>query len=282
MNDLVSITELVTKYFTEGKDFDKSFFEGVISIVTNSDGTSDYINNFYVIDSSNREDPSLKKYCTGFHSLIASGFYDAEEKNLVLYPTNMKYDAHMEAERLHFENEEESYMFKNLLMLQTLLHELEHVKQHKMLDAGSNDLESNLLRAINSIKTPITISSYVYDPTERLAQIRSYTKMKEIVSLLPFDLDKTKSYFSTNLKAELTHGYDEDISATEKFFSILDATEKLDTVLEEHKLSNIKFSVGDIFKSLSSQYRLRRDSRIVELGLPISKNRLNRVIESRI
>lgn len=282
MSELVDIVELISDYFVEGKEFDKEFYEKVISIVTKEDSTKDYVLNFYVIDSSNNNDPSLEKYCTGFHSLFASGLYDSEDRALVLYPIMMKYNAHQISKQMEFNSDEEKYMFENLLMLQTLLHELEHVKQHKLVDGDSDDLESKILRAVESIKTPRTTSSYDYDPTERLAQVRSYTKMKEIVSLLPFDLDKTKGYFSKMLRDELSHGYDEEISSTKKFFSILEASDKLDEVLGEHKVGNIKFSISGLFKHLSGEYRLRRDSERVELGLPVSKEGLDAVIESKV
>ena len=57
------------------------------------------------------------------------------------------------------------------MVLQTLLHEVEHAKQHK-LKAEGQDIESELIRIVDTDKSE-TNESYEYSLTERLAEMRS-------------------------------------------------------------------------------------------------------------
>lgn len=85
---------------------------------------------------------------------------------------------------LIIKNDFEKNMYKNLLILQILLHEIEHANQEKNF-YSENNLETFILRLSNFVKYDDGL--YDINPEERFAEIKSYQEI-----ILMVDNIKTK------------------------------------------------------------------------------------------
>ena len=77
-------------------------------------------------------------------------------------------------------NDFEITLYKNLSILQVLLHEIEHANQQKIA-YNENSLEALIIRLSYLVKNGYDEKLYEYCPEERLAEIKSF---EEIISLI--------------------------------------------------------------------------------------------------
>ena len=135
--------------------------------------------------------------------------YDYLSKTLTIYLKDLNKYFTLLNKTTPFLTAEEKVFYKNLEATQIILHEIEHAKQSKKIQEGNKDLETTLLKVsfdhtdeLNSMN----FEEYIYDPAERLAELNSKAKAKNIASLLK--LPEVKRNESLSLLDELLSGYE--------------------------------------------------------------------------
>ena len=71
----------------------------------------------------------------------------------------------------------EKTLYKNLSLVQVILHEIEHANQEK-ISYIENTLEAFIIRMAYTVDKSYFESLYEYSPQERLAEIKSYREGK--------------------------------------------------------------------------------------------------------
>lgn len=171
-------------------------------------------------------------------------------------------------------------LYRNLIITRTILHELEHSNQKKIIDNEQN-LESDILKlqseftwefiydellksnclpneTTQKLAQKIFIKVYqdVYflDPAERLANIKASKIILQILSLLDYNNDILIKLLEDSFKNYLLRGYEEldgkIVPPTPEYFRLIGKKEKLNKFLwynEEHakclKLTKEKYSL---------------------------------------
>lgn len=78
-------------------------------------------------------------------------------------------------------NKFENTLYKNLSLVQVILHEVEHANQQKIA-YNENNLEAFILRLSDLVKPEYNEKLYEINPQERLAEINSYYSIIQIVN----------------------------------------------------------------------------------------------------
>lgn len=208
-NEYQTISKLLKKY--NNNKVDDNFIYDVINIIINSYNLNDYIKKIKIENYKPNLSYGSYEYFTG-NLIIRKNFHD--ESNL-------------------------SY---NINILQNIMHEIEHVIQYdylikcnKKIIIPNNLIKANLLT--DSINQKIILETlknksdnfdlniqnelynceniveaieelYIYDPSERMAEIDSLKKLLEIVKLL--NDDRLTNIINFNLIQKLNIGYDDN------------------------------------------------------------------------
>lgn len=98
----------------------------------------------------------------------------------------------------------EIYLYKNLSILQVILHELEHANQEKILYV-CNTLEAFLLRLSQLVSENDLL--YEYKPEERLAEIKSFEEIITLFNLLETKTVSLSSILETDKLQRQLRGY---------------------------------------------------------------------------
>lgn len=77
----------------------------------------------------------------------------------------------------------EATLYKNLLILQTLLHEVEHANQQKIA-YNDNTLEALIIRLSYLVKDGYAENLYEYCPEERLAEIKTFDEILFLINYI--------------------------------------------------------------------------------------------------
>lgn len=100
----------------------------------------------------------------------------------------------------------EKILYKNLSLLQVLLHEIEHANQERIAYI-ENTLESFILRMAYTVDNSYFESLYEYSPQERLAEIKSYREVISLVSYIKNKLNKLPLILEMNELQRFLRGY---------------------------------------------------------------------------
>ena len=223
------ILKLIYDYSINCKLVDCNFIDKLIEIVTNERGLETYVKNVEFTSKLDKEE-----------SIVTLAAYDFLKKNIIVDYDSVKifleHNSYYDSLFTLFEK----YMFRNISIVQTILHELEHAYQSKQLDQYQQhpSIEQQLIKAsfvleqalknpkiiADLLKSNITESqlalyisnyrllykqSYQFNPTERLAQINSYKiigqTLKEIQKYIP----NLYEFEEATLTEELLNSYPE-------------------------------------------------------------------------
>lgn len=198
-----NILELVYTYNENNRMIDDEFFVRMFYLFKNGE-LKDYLNNLIIIDEKNVDDEKYKVYTDGFAGLFGQAAYDIERNNLVIYSINIKYSKERIIDELKITSNDR-VTFYNLLILQTIFHELEHANQKKNKLVG-NDWESEMLRVTSSSEAETTMS-YEYSLEERLAEIKSYEQILEFIKESGISNQIIYDYFYDRLQEIYKSGY---------------------------------------------------------------------------
>ncbi len=177
------LKKLVLKYSGDEKDIDDNFINNTITIASNYYALTEYIKNIY----------NLRKRWTTCASYLLHDKAIITDLYLILESLN-----YIEDDFIFLKN---SKNFKYLYAIQVLLHEVEHANQQKML-YEDNNIESEILNAefapSYKVKDALIIKRffvykklkklrnkfYVFSPSERLANIKSFEVGEKISKIL--------------------------------------------------------------------------------------------------
>ena len=203
------LLKLLYEYSANGKLVDGKYIQKLIEIVVDSKGIVDYAGGLIITDKDSRlRDPN---------SLLA-----------VYYPNRMlkSYNTYQEM----FSSTEELF-YKNLLVTQVVLHELEHANQRKIMDKEES-LEGDILRASLSkqdkditiklmqagltgkqidliLETQKTMKSEggLILPDERLAEIKSHQEIKDTLSEISDEVPNLIEFENASILESKLRGY---------------------------------------------------------------------------
>ena len=181
-----NILKIIKKYHDNKQYADYEFVIDICNIIIDNNNLSDYINGIYINNSFNGNN-SRYLYTTNILEFNLYRLYKTEYISIL----NDNY-----------------YGFFNLIVLKTIIHELEHVNQELIKDTPVNNLERKLLilgDPTTYIKQPNTSNKlslskqinrlewlkyrilynkyYYYAPNERLAIIKSCIELYKIIEI---------------------------------------------------------------------------------------------------
>ena len=292
------IFKLVYDYSINGKIIDKTFIDRLVEIVVLEKRLYNYIQRVNITDK-------LIKSSNG----IIGAEYNLTSMDISIHSGSIQ--RIIESKSKHYQyyylfNSLERLMFKNLLIVQIILHELEHVYQNKLCDnrhdnsiyfklinasfllekslnnweifkaISTGKIDENDLSALLSKYKNLYQQYYKVNPSERLAQINSY---KTIVNLLTPVRDQVPNLYNheylTLLKEKL-NGYPNPWQIGICPVQIFLFGVELEDVWKDLDFYNKK--VKKLTKTVYSKYSLEKR---LSLGLPISEleyNSLNQKI----
>lgn len=262
------IAKLLLDYSYNGKLINKNYIDRLIEIVIKGKSLEEYVHNFIIKD--NAED---KNDYANYHpssktiSLYLDGFSDYIESEL-------KY--------IHLFPKSDRYLYMNLITTQTILHELEHAEQQKIINT-SNGFEAQILRlcefkdrpdieilvSLGEISTneanlylnkkytnyqKVYNELYLYAPHERLAEIKSYQSIIRILKYIKY-AKRLVNYEELNKLEKLLRGYNSTYSPTITYLEKQDRKndlEKFDWYCESKeetiKLAKEKYNLAERLK----------------------------------
>lgn len=103
-------------------------------------------------------------------------------------------------------NNFEKILYKNLLLIQVILHEIEHANQEK-ISYTENTLEAFIIRMAYTIDDSYFETLYEYSPLERLAEIKSYKEVIFLISYLKNKLVKLPVIIEMDKLQRFLRGY---------------------------------------------------------------------------
>lgn len=124
-------------------------------------------------------------------------YYSYQTKNITIYSYTIKKMILNIERKFNNIDEVELKLYINLSILQVLLHEIEHANQRKIA-YKDNTLEALIIRLSNMIDNDSYDKFYKYCPDERLAEIKSYQEICDIIK----NADKKKKLIYTLIKRD--------------------------------------------------------------------------------
>ena len=189
--------EVIDLFKTYGgsKFIDEDFLEKITSMVVAKDGSGDFLKNGV---TTNEKAPMLFAQAAYERNAEKIHYYYKDMVNWQRYEVDVYYPY---KEKL---TPEQRIFLINLLMIETALHEIEHVNQEKKKNEDMG-IEGDLLRLCDGRKE--TISTYEVQPSERLAEIISLRKVIEIARKSKATPEIMK-YLEDTLKDNMLRGYE--------------------------------------------------------------------------
>lgn len=103
-------------------------------------------------------------------------------------------------------NKFETTLYKNLSILQILLHEIEHANQQKIA-YHNNTLEALIIRLSYLVNNGYDEKLYEFCPEERLAEIKSFEEINTMISYINNKLDLLPNIIETEKLKRQLRGY---------------------------------------------------------------------------
>lgn len=218
------LLKLLYDYSVNGKLVDNAFIEKLIDLVVNSKDIEEYVRGLIITDKDN--------VLTDPHSLLAAYYPDKKLIMIYMEAIDEMLKSYSSYEAMFSESEQVFY--KNLLVTQVILHELEHANQKRIIDVESS-LEGDILRAsivqvdqglvdklmragltgrqieviIETQKT-MKNDGYLGLPDERLAEIKSHQELADALSGIESVVPNLLDFEKTNILESRLRGYTYD------------------------------------------------------------------------
>ena len=196
--------ELVSKYNLESKYADEAFYVEFFNIAKECLGLENYLSNLIFIKKEEFRDPKYKEYTSGLAGMFCQAAYKKATGEFIVLDGNINYENNMILNGMGLIESDKIAMY-NLLVLHTLLHEIEHAKQEKMIKEG-NDFESRLITLVNT-DTRESSFAYEYSLNERLAEVRSYEQILDAYAELNLYEQRIYEYFLNEYRISALSGY---------------------------------------------------------------------------
>lgn len=222
------ILKLIYDYSINDELVDVKYIYQLISLVISKRQLGNYVKKVRMINKFIKDDESL-----------TCAQYDQYNSEIIIYYANMQVAAETLSEYYHLFNDLEKTMFKNLVITQYILHELEHALQYKQIMTSKNEtLEIKLIRPSFTLgsaannkslielfkKNNISLESYEnylkenemlykkyyeFDPIERLAQVNSYKTLSNSLKAIKDTVPNLYEFNKAVILEEMLKGYQE-------------------------------------------------------------------------
>ncbi len=131
--------------------------------------------------------------------------YSTTAKNIIIYTGTLELMIKNIEKNLLIESDIEKNLYKNLSILQILLHEVEHANQER-ISYTENSLESFVIR-ISYLVSNYNENLYEYCPKERLAEIKSFEEILSLIMIINDKLEKLLKIIENEKLLRLLRGY---------------------------------------------------------------------------
>lgn len=132
--------------------------------------------------------------------------YSNYKKNITLYTKTIDHMIKNIEKNILIASSLEISMYKNLSILQVLLHEVEHANQQKIA-YNENSLEAFIIRMSSLIHDRYKEELYDYCPEERFAEIKSFEDLLLMINYLNKKLNNLSEILNTEKLQRLLRGY---------------------------------------------------------------------------
>lgn len=215
------LLRLIFDYSKNGKLVDKAYLEKLIDLVVNSKDISEYVQNSDIVRSGTKE--------TIGGILLAE--YRPSRKLIRIYFEAMERMLEEQDRYQVLFNGIEQIFYKNVLITQIILHELEHANQRKIIEK-ENTLESKVLKIsvtnldinfLNKLlsqgftleqltyyiqrEKQLREEHYLLLPDERLAEIKSHQEIVKALKPIKEYTPNLIEFEQTNVFENLLRGY---------------------------------------------------------------------------
>ncbi len=272
----LEFARLLFDYSINKKRVDGKYISKLLDIIINGEHLNDYVRDFKIIDEYEG---------TGFESQESvAASYNAGKKLITLSKKGIDNLVRNRMEHSYLFSGIEYDLYMNLLATQIILHELEHANQKKIARTGS-DMESKILmisdvcdmekieKLVRSQKINLLdavlyghvkaeeykktyFQLYIYSPLERLAEIKSYQQIIDVLNMFNQYSKRVIEFEETCKLENMIRGYDDySFSPTILFLTELKKQEQLkqfdwysDNPEEALKLSKQHYSLEERLK----------------------------------
>lgn len=282
----LKILRLIYDYSINRKLLDSKFIDKLIEIVVTERSLHEFVNNVRFTNELDKNDYSV--VCATYNPLNKEIIIDYDSINIILEDKSYY-------EQLFFDLEQ--IFYRNLIITQIILHELEHAFQNKQLDNKKDDsIEAKLVKAsfvleqvmkhpkfLNAIlKGEISSQDiymyvmqnrelykqyYKFNPTERLAEVNSYTTIINTIEPIKKYIPNLLEFEKASMVEESLKGY-KDIDIQE----ICPTQVYLCGTRQDKVWSGFDFYDQDsskLIKHVCGEYNLAKR---LSLGLPVTVN----------
>lgn len=130
--------------------------------------------------------------------------YSTYDKKITIFSLTIKKMLQNIEKNVLILNNFEHQLYKNLSILQVLLHEVEHANQIK-ISYNDNTLETFIIRISNLVNEKEDL--YEFCPTERFAEIKSFEELLFLLNYITKRLDILPKVLETEKSQRLLKGY---------------------------------------------------------------------------
>ena len=211
------LAKLIYEYAREVKPVDFEFYCEILDILSAEYQLQKYIHQLSLMDKTDT---------------TVSVAYDPIDRTITLDYYNLDVDNPMVEFYARMFKGEEAFAYNNATMVQYMLHTIEHIKQIKLRETATDNLPETELtkicgthiinRQIEGTSWDYTFKSgidfrgleadhdyYIYDPMERLAEIKSYELMVKIINRLKSNYPTLYEFEQTSFVENLISYYPE-------------------------------------------------------------------------
>lgn len=273
------ICSLVFNQLRKNKRIDTAFINEIIYIYLSHKHMEGFIKEN--VDETNLQ--TYSNYKKGEGAAIAA--FDPKNKKIVYSEEGIKeLNYYLQRSYSPAFKSDDMFLLLSLYVTQIILHELEHVSQFKQTTEKEDTLESKLLSStkcseIIYIDYPFFQRNYQKDLSERLAQIRSFTTITNIIA--EEDLHNNFNvFFNNKLINEKLRGFDFNQYI---YFSTGPTLDYMDELIKNGYASedSLYLYKKDKEKALLELYGQYSTSERVDFGLPILKQEYDQLNESK-
>ena len=273
------ICSLVFNQLRKNKRIDTAFINEIIYIYLSHKHMEGFIKEN--VDETNLQ--ACSNYKKGEGATIAA--FDPKNKKIVYSEEGVKeLNYYLQKSYSPAFKNDDMFLLLSLYVTQIILHELEHVSQYKQTTEKEDTLESKLLSSTKCCEIiytdyPFFQRNYQKDLSERLAQIRSFTTITNIIA--EEDLHNNFNvFFNNKLINEKLRGFDFNQYI---YFSTGPTLDYMDELIINGYASedSLYLYKKDKEKALLELYGQYSTSERVDFGLPILKQEYDQLNESK-
>lgn len=225
------ILKLLYDYSLKGRIVDKKFIEKIIEIITLKRSLTNQVLDLKIEDT--QED-------------LVLATYKHKEKIVVFYKNNINKMLELLKKYDCLFTDFEKILYRNVFIIETILHEMEHAYQMKIINDLSNcNIDARLLRETfneDCLNEEIYLKYYRVIPLERLAEFNSWFTMVNILKSISKKVSSLYEFTATVFIEECLRGY-EDNNPSEEYFKSINKTKFYESIKKELEKSSLRLRV---------------------------------------